>query len=64
MTLGHLSNLINKKIFSDDFDKSSFFTESRKGRLKSTKSMIDDTIREEKEPEYENNYLSDSSSSS
>jgi hypothetical protein len=64
MTLGHLSNLINKKIFSDDFDKSSFFTDSRQGRMKSTTSMIDDTIREEKEPEYENNYLSDSSSSS
>jgi hypothetical protein len=27
MTLGHLSNLINKKIFSDDFDKSSFMTD-------------------------------------
>lgn len=65
MTLAHLSKLINKKIFSDDFDKSSFFTDSRKGRLKSTASMIDDTIYEEREePEYENNYLSDSSSSS
>ena len=68
MTLGHLSSLINKKIFSDDFDRSSFFTDNtwRKGRLKigSTQSMIDDTIREEMEPEYENNYLSDSSSSS
>ena len=67
MTLGHLSNLINKKIFSDDFDKSSFFTDQswRKDRLKlgSTKSVIDDPIREEREPEFDN-YLSDSSSSS
>lgn len=36
MSLGHLSSLINKQIFSDDFDKSSFKTElSRryKGRV-------------------------------
>ena len=36
MSLGHLSQLINKQIFSDDFDKSSYKTElSRryKGRV-------------------------------
>lgn len=27
MSLGHLSMLINKKIFSDDFDKKSFATD-------------------------------------
>lgn len=66
MTLGHLSNLLNKKIFSDDFDKSSSFFSNhsrRKNRLKTTNSMIDDTIREENEIEF-NNYLSDSSSNS
>lgn len=68
MTLAHLSSLINKKIFSDDFDRSSQLTDNtwRKARFRmgSNRSLIDNTIREEMEPEYENNYLSDSSSSS
>lgn len=67
MTLGHLSNLLNKKIFSDDFDRSSSFMSNhsrRKDRLMTTNSMIDDTIREENEIEFADNYLSDSSSSS
>ena len=44
MSLGHLSQLINKQIFSDDFDKSSFKTElSRryKGRVGGPQSMAD-----------------------
>lgn len=69
MSLGHLSMLINKKIFSDDFDKNSFNTDMskryKKGRGMGTQSMIEQPIREElKEYEFENDYLSDSSSSS
>ena len=69
MSLGHLSKLINKKIFSDDFDKKSFATDVgtryKKGRGLGSQSMVDQPIREEvKEYEFENDYLSDSSSSS
>jgi hypothetical protein len=65
MSLGHLSQLINKQIFSDDFDKSSFKTElSRryKGRVGGPQSMADQPIDEDEE-EIEN-YLSDCSSNS
>ena len=45
MSLGHLSALINKKIFSDDFDKNSFNTDMstryKKGRGLGSQSMID-----------------------
>ncbi len=44
MSLGHLSRLINKQIFSDDFDKSSFKTEQKrryKGRVGGPQSMAD-----------------------
>ena len=66
MSLGHLSQLINKQIFSDDFDKSSFKTElSRryKGRVGGPQSMADQPINEDEE-EIENDYLSDCSSNS
>lgn len=66
MSLGHLSQLINKQIFSDDFDKSSFKTElSRryKGRVGGPLSMADQPINEDEE-EIENDYLSDCSSNS
>ena len=66
VSLGHLSALINKQIFSDDFDKSSFKTElSRryKGRVGGPQSMADQPIDEDEE-EIENDYLSDCSSSS
>ena len=38
MSLGHLSMLINKKIFSDDFDKNSFNTDMSK-RYKKGRGM-------------------------
>ena len=51
MSLAHLSTLINKKIFSDDFDKNSFSADMskryKKGRGLGTQSMIDQPIREE-----------------
>ena len=68
MSLGHLSMLINKKIFSDDFDKNSFSKDMskryKKGKGLGTQSMIDQPIREEQNEQFENDYLSDSSSSS
>lgn len=66
MSLGHLSQLINKQIFSDDFDKESYRTElSRryKGRVGGPQSMADQPINEDEE-DIENDYLSDCSSSS
>ena len=66
MSLGHLSQLINKQIYSDDFDKSSYRTElSRryKQRVGGPNSMADQPINEDEE-EIENDYLSDCSSNS
>ena len=68
MSLGHLSMLINKKIFTDDFDKNSFSGDMKqrykKGKGMGTQSMIDQPIHEEQNEQFENDYLSDSSSSS
>ena len=66
MSLGHLSQIINKQIYSDDFDRSSYRTElSRryKSRPGGPNSMADQPINEDEE-EIENDYLSDCSSNS
>lgn len=64
MSLGHLSRLLNKKIFSDDFDKSSDIKMKSK-HWRDELSAIEGPIDEDNESENENgNYLSDSSSNS
>lgn len=63
MSLGHLSQLINKKIFSDDFDKVSFAGLQKKTSRVGASSTIDQPINEDTESEKDD-YLSDSSSSS
>ena len=66
MSLSQLSQLINKQVFSDDFDKSSYKTElSRRYKQKAVGplSMADQPINEDDE-DSSHDYLSDSSNSS
>lgn len=66
MTLGHLSNLLNKKLFSDDFDSKSISSWQKPSHApKKTAEIVEaERISEDTENENENDYLSDSSSSS
>lgn len=65
--MAHFSKLINKKIFSDDFDQNSSENNSRGGAKKKfggSMSMLDQPIKEDSELEEADRYFSDSSSSS
>ena len=67
MSLGHLSQLINKQIYSDDFDKESFKTELSKRykrRIGGPQSMLDQPIDEDEYEHLHDDYLSDTSSNS
>lgn len=62
-SLGYFSQLMNKKIYSDDFDMSSEKFQSRKRNYKAAGSLMECPISEDVESE-DNDYLSDYSSSS
>lgn len=62
-SLGYLSKLVNKKIYSDDFDMS-FDTLKLKKNKFNTGSVFECPISEDVESEDVNDYLSDNSSSS
>ena len=62
ITLAHFSQLINKRIFSDDFDKN--YSENSGKIFGRSMSMLDQPIKEDSELEEADRYLSDSSSSS
>lgn len=68
MSLGHLSKLLNKMIYSDDFERDSAGEQRRKNAQPkfTTKSMADQPINEDLELENSEKsvYLSDSSSNS
>lgn len=67
MSLGRLSQLINKQIYSDDFDKKSFKTEMSKRykrRVGGPWSMLDQPIDEDEYEHLHDEYLSDCSSGS
>lgn len=68
ITLAHFSQLINKKIFSDDFDRNesdnSGHNKSNKRKFGGSMSMLDQPIKEDSELEEADRYFSDSSSSS
>jgi hypothetical protein len=63
ITLAHFSQLINKRIFSDDFDKN-YSEHSDKKHFGRAMSMLDQPIKEDSELEEADRYLSDSSSNS
>jgi len=67
ITLAYFSQLINKRIFSDNFDKSNStenFNSHPKKKFGGSMSMLDQPIKEDSEFEEADNYMSDSSSSS
>lgn len=67
ITLAHFSQLINKKIFSDDFDRNLSENNSQKPNKRKfggSMSMLDQPIKEDSELEEADRYFSDSSSSS
>jgi hypothetical protein len=68
ISLGHFSQLINKRIFSDDFDKGSSERSQGKRNKKfgAAKSMVDQPIKEDSEylEGADDKYMSDSSSNS
>jgi hypothetical protein len=63
-SLGYFSQLMNKKIYSDDFDMSSEFQLLNKKKKVNTGSLMECPISEDVESENQQNYLSDYSSSS
>lgn len=68
ISLGHFSQLINKRIFSDDFDKgSSELSQGKKNKkFGAALSMVDQPIKEDSEylEGVDDKYMSDSSSNS
>ena len=63
-SLGYLSKLMNKKIYSDHFDMSSESYKIKQKKHFNTGSVMECPISEDVESEGANDYLSDNSSSS
>ncbi|CDW77419.1 UNKNOWN [Stylonychia lemnae] len=63
-SLGYFSQLMNKKIYSDDFDMSSEFKLLRRNKKNNRGSLMEYPINEDVESENQDDYLSDYSGSS
>lgn len=63
-SLGYFSQLMNKKIYSDDFDMSSEFNLLRRNKRNNRGSLMECPISEDVESENQDDYLSDYSGSS
>lgn len=63
-SLGYFSRLMNKKIYSDDFDMSSEFEQLKQKKRRNRGSLFECPINEDVESENQDDFLSDYSGSS